>query len=112
MATNTLPQSNSTNLQTHSILRRREMKNTPFGLANELLINLELDSSTLHDCISIRVERVEAITEMMRNVEEYANFKDYKSLMESASFVIDHQVNEIEAFADRIHELAGEVSHG
>ncbi len=46
---------------------------------------------SLHSCIGIRVERIETITEMIQGAEEYANFKDYKLLIESASFTIDHQ---------------------
>jgi len=88
------------------------MKNTPFGLTNELLINPELDPSNLHSCIGVRVERIETITEMIRGTEEYANFKDYKLLIESASFTIDHQVSEIDAFVNRIYELTEGVSHG
>ena len=85
------------------------MKNTPFGLANELLINPELDSSNLHDCIGLRTERIETITEMIRFIEEYADFKHYKLLIECASFTIDHQVSEIDAFVNRIYELAKET---
>ena len=96
MATNTLPQSDS------------ELDDQPpptFGFANELLINPKLNSSDLHNCIGLRTERIETITEMIRGTEEYVNFKDYKLLIESASFTIDHQVNEIDAFLDRIHQL-------
>jgi len=103
MDTNTLPQSNS------------ELDDQPplaFGFANELLINPELNSSDLHNCIGLRTERIEAITEMIRFIEEYAEFKHYKSLIEKASYTFDHQVNEIDAFLERIHQLNKEVSHG
>ena len=88
------------------------MTNEPFGLTNELMINPELDSSNLLDCIGLRTERIETITEMIRFIEEYADFKHYKSLIESASFTIDHQVNEIDAFLERIHQLNKGASNG
>jgi len=49
---------------------------------------------------------------MIRFIEEYADFKHYKSLIERASFTIDHQVNEIDAFLERIHQLNKGVPHG
>jgi len=89
MATNTLPPNS-------------ELDDQPppptFGLTDELLINPELDSSRLLDCIGLRTERIETITEMIRFIEEYADFKHYKSLIEKASYTIEHQVNEIDAF--------------
>ena len=69
------------------------------------MINPKVKASDRHNCIGLRTERIETITEMIRFIEEYANFKDYKSLIEKASFTIDHQVNEIDAFLNRIYQL-------
>lgn len=71
------------------------MKNKLFGLVDELLINPELNSRDIHSCVSHRIERIEIITEMIRGTEEYAYFKDYKLLTESANFTIDRLVGEI-----------------